>query len=70
MVIVPGQLRDSPEASAAISRHFERDPIPYALETDWPVEVAGFEPLHFRIEIANPLKIRTNVAAIERNWSP
>ena len=30
--------RPSPyERNAAISRHFERDPIPYALETDWPV---------------------------------
>ena len=35
----------------AISWHFERDPIPYALETDWPVEAGGFEPLHCRIEI-------------------
>ena len=25
--------------------------IPYALETDWPVEAGGFEPLHFRIGI-------------------
>ena len=24
----------------------KRDPIPYALETDWPVGAAGFEPLH------------------------
>ena len=23
------------------------DDIPYALETDWPVGAAGFEPLHF-----------------------
>jgi hypothetical protein len=30
---------------------FERDPIPYALETDWPVEAAGFETLHFRIGV-------------------
>ena len=30
---------------------FERDPIPYALETDWPVGAAGFEPLHIRIGI-------------------
>ena len=37
--------------NAAISRHFERDPIPYALETDWPLEAGGFEPLHFRIGI-------------------
>ncbi len=35
----------------ALSRHFERDPIPYALETDWPVGAAGFEPLHSGIEI-------------------
>ena len=35
--------------------HFERDPIPYALETDWPVGAAGFEPLHLRIEFANTL---------------
>jgi hypothetical protein len=27
---------------------------------------AGFEPLHFRSEFANPLRIRTDVAAIER----
>ena len=29
----------------------KRDPIPYALETDWPVGAAGFEPLHSGIEI-------------------
>ena len=28
------------------------DPIPYALETDWPVEAGGFEPLHFGIRSA------------------
>jgi hypothetical protein len=28
-----------------------RGPIPYALETDWPVGAPGFEPLHFRIGI-------------------
>jgi hypothetical protein len=42
---------DPYERNAAISWHFERDPIPYALETDWPVEAGGFEPLHFRIGI-------------------
>ncbi len=26
----------------SISWHFERDSIPYALETDWPVGAAGF----------------------------
>jgi hypothetical protein len=26
-------------------------PVPYALETDWPVGAAGFEPLHIRIGI-------------------
>src|SRR5262245_38715703 len=38
---------------SAISRHFERAPILYALETDWPVEAGGFEPPHlnFRISI-------------------
>ncbi len=40
----------------AISRHFERDPIPYALDTEWPVGAAGFEPLHFGIS--------------PRDWSP
>ena len=34
--------------NAAISWHFERDPIPYALETDWPVEAAGFEHTHLK----------------------
>jgi hypothetical protein len=28
-----------------LSRHFERDTIPHALETEGPVG-AGFEPLH------------------------
>jgi hypothetical protein len=37
--------------NAAISWHFERDPIPYALETDWPVGTAGLETLHFRIGV-------------------
>ena len=36
---------------SAISRRFERDLIPYALETDWPVGAAGFEPLHLEIRI-------------------
>ncbi len=44
--------------NAAISRHFERDPIPYALETDWPVGAAGFEPLHIRIEICQDFSAR------------
>jgi hypothetical protein len=35
--------------------HFERDLIPYALETDWPVGAGGFEPLHFRIGISRRL---------------
>ena len=51
--------RPSPyERNAAISRHFERDPIPYVLETDWPVEAAGFEHLHSRIGIAKTLSSR------------
>ena len=32
--------------------HFERDPIPYALDMDWPVGAAGFEPLHLEIRSA------------------
>jgi hypothetical protein len=32
-------------------KHFERDPIQYALETDWLAGAAGLEPLHLRIEI-------------------
>ena len=30
----------------------KRDPIQYALETDWPVGAAGFEPLHLEIRSA------------------
>src|SRR5712672_2836597 len=30
----------------------QRDPISYALETDWPVGAAGFEPLHLEIRSA------------------
>ena len=40
------------ERNATISWHFERDPIPYALETDWLVGAAGFEPLHLEIRSA------------------
>ena len=35
----------SPAFSFSRSWHFERGPIPYALETDSPVGAAGFEPL-------------------------
>ena len=35
--------------------HFERDPIPYALDIDWPVGAGGFEPLHLKIGIAAEL---------------
>ncbi len=43
---------DPAAGASTISRHFERDPIPYALETDWPVGAAGFEPLHIESEFA------------------
>ncbi len=33
----------------------KRDPIPYALEADWLVGAAGFEPLHLRIKFAKTL---------------
>ena len=33
-------------------RGISRDLIPYALETDWPLEGGGFEPLHFGIRSA------------------
>ena len=36
-------------ASQNQHRSAQRDPIPYALETDWPVGAGGFKPLHFRI---------------------
>ena len=49
-----GQANDSSpfERNAVISWHFERDPIPYALETDWPAGAAGFEPLHLGLQLA------------------
>jgi hypothetical protein len=34
-----------------------RDPIPYALETDWPLEAAGFETLHLESELAKTLSL-------------
>jgi hypothetical protein len=37
---------------SASARQLERDPIPYALETDWPVGAAGFEPPHLEIRSA------------------
>jgi hypothetical protein len=36
---------------AGKSRHFERGPLQYALETDWLAGAAGFEPLHLRIGV-------------------
>src|SRR5258705_12790019 len=39
-------------AKCRLSWHFERDPIPYALETDWPAGAAGFEPLHLGLQLA------------------
>jgi hypothetical protein len=38
--------------NAGISRHLERDPIPYALETDCPRGAAGFETPHLQIRSA------------------
>src|SRR4051794_29469431 len=43
--------------NGAISRHFERDPIPYALDSDWPVGAGEFEPLHLKIGIAKTLSL-------------
>jgi Poly-beta-hydroxybutyrate polymerase (PhaC) N-terminus len=43
------------EGNTAISRHFERGPLYYALETDWLAGAEGFEPLHLRIGIAKTL---------------
>ena len=63
--------RPSPyERNAAISRHFERDPIPYALETDWPVGAGGFEPLHVRIGIrqdSQPGRRDSNLCILDCN---
>jgi hypothetical protein len=49
---VPDAGRGPFGRNGAILRHFERDAIPCALETDWPVEAGGFEPLHFGIRSA------------------
>ncbi len=43
---------EPPHSGIEIRQHFERDPIPYALDTDWPVGAAGFEPLHVEIRSA------------------
>jgi hypothetical protein len=61
------------ERNAAISWHFKRDPIPYALETDWPLGVAGFEPLHLRIGIrqdSQPWGGRIRTSAFQNRHSP
>ena len=39
---------EGPQRTDRLSLGRERGPIPYALETDWPVGAAGFEPLHIR----------------------
>ena len=50
-------LMGASKRNAAISRHFERDPIPYELERDWPVEAAGVEPLHQELCSIRPTAI-------------
>jgi hypothetical protein len=52
--------------------HFERDPIPYALETDWPVEAAGFEPLHLMRTCTKTLRLggRIRTSASQNSNSP
>jgi hypothetical protein len=52
----------------AISRHFERDPIPYALETDWPVGAVGLEPLH--CEVSDRIVVRVLIAPSMRRGGP
>jgi hypothetical protein len=36
----------------SVAEFVAREPIQYALETDWPVGAAGFEPLHLEIRSA------------------
>ena len=38
--------------------------ISYALETDWPVEAAGFEPLHSGIEIRQTLSLGGGISKL------
>jgi hypothetical protein len=45
-----------------------RDPIPYALETDWPVEAAGFEPLHLRSEFTKTLSLADRLELAHLGW--
>jgi hypothetical protein len=46
------------EVGQSLSPACDREPIPYALETDWLVEAAGFKHLHSRIGIAKTLSSR------------
>ena len=41
----------NPKAASSEAAAMNADSIQYALETDWPVGAAGFEPLHIRIGI-------------------
>jgi len=47
---------DLPAGTTAPQTAPERDPIPYALETDWPVEAAGFQPVPL-MHISRPVEI-------------
>ena len=42
----------NPKAASSEAAAMNADSIQYALETDWPVGAAGFEPLHLEIRSA------------------
>ncbi len=48
-VISLPQQRGMTASSTAIDGGQHADSIQYALETEWPVGAAGFEPLHIEI---------------------
>jgi hypothetical protein len=51
-----------PATVGAAPKRASAYPVPYALETDWPVGAAGFEPLHLHFE-RDPIPY-----ALETDW--
>ena len=52
--------------NADIAESTRRDPIPYALETDWLARAAGFERLHLHLKVVGLRTLLAKVSGDQR----
>jgi hypothetical protein len=65
-----GRWAQQLDLTSAISWHFGRDRIPYALETDWPVGHVGLEPANIILKNARAWAIATRSTGMGFDKSP